>query len=82
MQELFPITAGLLLGALLQLVRPSLRLPVGVAAAVAVGVAATVLSGEYTISWGFLAIDIPAAALAAVAGFLVTKRVRGVAERH
>jgi hypothetical protein len=76
MHELFPITAGLLLGALLQLLRPGLRVPVGVVAAVAIGVTATVISGEYKIGWEFLAIDIPGAGLATIAGFLLTKRLR------
>ena len=82
MQELFPITAGLLLGSLLQLLRPGLRVPVGVVAAVAIGVTATVISGEYKIGWEFLAIDIPGAALATVAGYLVTRQVRAVARRE
>lgn len=82
MHELFPITAGLLLGSLLQFLRPSLRLPVGLAAAVAIGVTATVISGEYKIGWEFLLIDIPGAALATGAGYLATKRARRVASRH
>jgi len=78
MHELFPIAAGLLLGSLLQLLRPSLRLPVGLAAAVVIGTTATIISGEYKISWEFLAIDIPGAALATAAGYLATKRTRRV----
>jgi hypothetical protein len=76
MHELLPIASGLLLGALLGLLRPSLRLPVGAAAAVCLGLVATVVSGEFRVSWGFLSIDIPAAALAAVAGLLVVQRAR------
>lgn len=82
MHELFPITAGLLLGSLLQFLRPSLRLPVGLAAAVAIGVTATVISGEYKIGWEFLAIDIPGAAIAMAAGFVATKRVRSLQQGH
>ena len=78
MHELFPIAAGLLLGSLLQFLRPSLRLPVGLAAVVVVGVTATVISGEYKIGWEFLAIDIPGAGLATFAGYLATKRARAV----
>jgi hypothetical protein len=81
MHELFPIAAGLFIGSLLQFVRPPLRIPVGLVAAVAVGVTATVISGEYKIGWEFLAIDIPGAALATAAGFLATKRVRGIVRR-
>ncbi len=79
MHELLPITSGLLLGALLGLLRPWLRLPVGAAAAILLGVAATVVSGEFRISWGFLAIDIPGAALATAAGFLLAQRARRAA---
>ena len=78
MHELFPIAAGLLLGSLLQFLRPSLRLPVGLAAAVVIGFTATVISGEYKIGWEFLAIDIPGAALATAAGYFATRRARAV----
>ena len=82
MHELFPIAAGLLIGSLLVFVRPGWRLPVGIAAAVIVGVTATVISGEYKIGWEFLAIDIPGAALATGAGFLAARRAREVAQRR
>lgn len=82
MHELFPIAAGLLIGSLLVFVRPGWRLPVGLAAAIVVGVTATVISGEYKIGWEFLLIDIPGAALATGAGYLATKRARRVASRH
>lgn len=64
MHELFPIAAGLLIGSGLQFGRPSLRLPVAIAAAVVIGFLATVISGEYKIGWEFLAIDIPGTAIA------------------
>ena len=82
MHELFPIAAGLLIGSLLVFVRPGWRLPFGIAAAVIVGVTATVISGEYKIGWEFLAIDIPGAALATGAGFLAVRRAREVAQRR
>jgi len=78
MHELFPIAAGLLLGSLLPFLRPSVRLPTGLSAAVVAGVTATIISGEYKIGWEFLAIDIPGAALATAAGYLATKHGRGV----
>jgi hypothetical protein len=80
--ELFPIAAGLLIGSMLQFLRPSLRLLVGLAAAVIVGFLATVISGEYKIGWGFLAIDIPGAAIAMAVGFLGAKRVRSMRQGH
>ncbi len=78
MEELFPIASGLLVGALLGAVRPKLRLLVGVALAVALGVLATVVSGEFRLSWAYLAIDIPLVAVSAAIGFLAAKRVRAM----
>ena len=75
MEELFPLSAGLILGALLGFVRPSIRVPVGATLATALGVLATVASGEFRVTWAYLLIDIPLVAVAAVAGFLVTRRL-------
>jgi hypothetical protein len=74
--ELLPIASGLVAGSLLGFLRPSLRVPVGTALAVALGVLATVVSGEFKTSWAFLLIDIPLVALAAVGGLLATRRIR------
>ena len=76
MNEFFPIAAGLLLGSLLYFLPSRLRAPVGVVAAAAIGFTATVISGEYRIGWEFLAIDIPGAALATLAGFIAVKQLR------
>ena len=75
MQELFPILFGLILGAALGFVRPSMRLPLGAVIAVALGVLATVITGEFKSSWGYLLIDIPLVALSALAGLLAARRV-------
>lgn len=75
MEELFPLSAGLILGALLGFVRPSIRVPVGTTLATALGVLATVASGEFRVTWAYLLIDIPLVAVAAVAGFVVTRRL-------
>lgn len=75
MEEILPVASGLFLGALIGLLRPSLRLPVGAVLIVAFGVLATVVSGEYLISWSFLLIDIPLVAISAVAGLYVTHRL-------
>ncbi len=76
MHELFPIVSGLLLGAVLPLVRPRMRLEVGVGASVVLGTLATILSGEYAIGWEFLLIDIPLVALCSVTGFVTARAVR------
>ena len=75
-QELLPVMSGLFLGSLLGLLRPSLRVPIGAVLIVALGVLATVVSGEYLISWSFLLIDIPLVAVSAAAGLFVTHRLR------
>jgi hypothetical protein len=79
MHELFPIAAGLLAGAVLTRVRPTVRLPLGVLAGVVIGMLATVVSGEFRIGWEFLLIDIPGAALAVVAGNALAQRLRRAA---
>jgi len=79
-QELLPILSGLCAGLLLGLLRPGMRLPVGVGLAVLLGTLATIITGEYRISWGFLLIDIPLVAVAAVislVGVRVLRRAGG-----
>ena len=74
--ELFPIMSGLILGALLPLIRPRMRLAVGVAASVILGTLATVVSGEYKIGWEFLLIDIPLVAVCSAAAFATVRAAR------
>ena len=73
MQELVPLLSGLVMGAALGALRPSMRWWVGALLAVALGVFATVVTGEFKTSWGYVLIDIPLVALAAVCGLLVTR---------
>ena len=80
-EELLPVASGLAIGAILGLLRPSLRIPVGVALIVAFGVLATVVSGEYLVSWSFLLIDIPLVALSAAASLYVAHRLRWAPRR-
>jgi hypothetical protein len=72
--EIFPILSGLLLGALLGWITPQTRQRFGVPAAVALAFLATVISGEFRISWGFLLVDVPLVSLAAVAAFTLLQR--------
>jgi hypothetical protein len=76
MNELLPIAGGLLLGTIIARVRPSWRLPLAVFGVIVIGFAATVLSGEFRISWGFLAIDIPGTGVAAACGYVLARRLR------
>jgi hypothetical protein len=80
-EEILPLVSGLFLGALIGLLRPSSRIPVGAALVVAFGVLATVVSGEYLVSWSFLLIDIPLVAVSAAASLYVTHRLRWAPRR-
>jgi len=76
MNELFPIFCGLLLGSGLGALRPGIRLPIGAALSVIIGVLATALAGEFEVSWGFVLIDIPEVALAAFIGLTAVRQLR------
>jgi hypothetical protein len=76
MHELLPIASGLFLGTLLGLLRPSVRVPVGAVLIVAFGVLATVVSGEFLISWAFLLIDVPLVAISTAVGLILAHRLR------
>jgi hypothetical protein len=69
MDELFPIVSGVVLGIVVAGVRPSLRPWVGIALSIALGLAATALSGELAIGWGYLLVDIPLVAVSAGVSF-------------
>lgn len=71
--ELFPIVSGLVLGGVLSLIRPQMRVVVAVGASVVLGTLATVISGEYKIGWEFLLIDIPLVAICAAAAFATVR---------
>jgi hypothetical protein len=73
MIELFPMACGLAVGVVLALFVARLRLLVGVIVAVLLGVAATVLSGEYRISWDFLLIDVPLVGLSAAIALVAAR---------
>jgi hypothetical protein len=76
MYELFPIAGGLLLGAVLSLIRPGMRLAAGAVASVALGALATVISGECRMGWEFVLIDIPLVAVSSLTGFATVRAVR------
>ncbi len=75
--ELFPVAAGVALGLFLAVLRPGLPRWTGAALAVALGVVATVVSGEFRIGWEFLLIDIPLVAGSAVAAAVTVRLLRG-----
>jgi hypothetical protein len=71
--EIFPITAGLICGLLLGTATARRPLALGLALAVVLGFLATVLSGEWRISWAFLLIDIPLVAGCAAVAYLASR---------
>jgi hypothetical protein len=81
MHELLPIVGGFLLGVLVSRLRPTLARPIGAGGAIAIGVAATIISGEFRLSWDFLAIDIPGTALAVASGYLAAPFLRARRQR-
>lgn len=76
MNELMPILSGLIAGGFLALVRPRIRFLLGFLAAVVLGTAATVVTGEFQKGWEFLLVDIPLVGLCAAAGLLVARASR------
>jgi hypothetical protein len=76
--EIVPILSGLLLGAFLGWMNPGSRLRIGLPIALALGFLATVASGEFRISWGFLIEDIPLVGVSAAIGFFAGHRVGGL----
>jgi hypothetical protein len=72
-EEFFPIAAGLISGLLLGSFTARSRLAVGFALSVTVGFLATLLSGEWRVSWAFLLIDIPLVVGCAAIGCLVSR---------
>ncbi len=71
MEEMLPIASGLVLGGLLAATR--VLLSVRLALVVILAVSATVASGEFRLSWGFLLPDVAEVAASCAAAFFVAK---------
>ncbi len=71
MEELLPIVSGLVLGGLLAFTR--LPLYVRVAMIVVLAACATIASGEFRLSWGFLFPDVVEVAVSSAATFFAAK---------
>ena len=65
MTELVPLFSGGLLGLVLGYFRPSVRPPVGALLSILLGICASAVTGELSISWAYVLIDIPLVALSA-----------------
>jgi hypothetical protein len=73
MDELFPVVSGVVLGIVVAAIRPSLRLWIGIPVSIVLGLAATVLSGEFEVSWDYLLIDIPLVTVSAGLSFTLAR---------
>ena len=74
--EVFQVLIGILIGTALGWVRPQIRLWAGSALAILGGLLATVVSGEFRLSWAYLLIDIPLVAGASILALAVTRHLR------
>ena len=73
MDELFPVVSGVVLGIVVAGIRPSLRLWIGIPVSIVLGLAATVLSGEFEVGWEYLLVDIPLVAVSAGLSFTLAR---------
>ena len=73
MDELFPVVSGVVLGIVVAGIRPSLRLWIGIPVSIVLGLAATVLSGEFEVGWEYLLIDIPLVGVSAGLSFTLAR---------
>jgi len=75
MNELFPLVAGCVLGIMVaQVSSARLRVALLVILSLIAGAAATIVSGEWETSWGFLVIDVGGVLLAAVGTSMLLAR--------
>ena len=74
--ELLPVVSGILAGVVLGGVTARRRPVVWLVLSVALGLLATVVSGELAASWAYLLIDIPLVGAVSAASFLAVRRFR------
>jgi len=75
MTELVPLFSGGILGLVLGFLRPSQRLAVGTLLSILLGIAASAVTGELSISWEYVLIDIPLVAASATVCLVVARRL-------
>ena len=76
MNEILPLCSGALLGLLAGWLRPSQRLNVVVSLSVLFGVLASAATGELSMGWEYVLVDIPLVALSAGVCFAARSRRR------
>ena len=76
-EELFPVAAGATVGLLVgSLASRRVRLWVTLALSIVFGIAATVVSGEFRVSWDYLLVDIPLVLVSACVVLIATRTLR------
>lgn len=73
MNELLPISLGLASGVLIGSLTSRRGVVTWLLVSVLLGIVATILTGEWRVSWAFLLIDIPLVACAAVGGHVAAR---------
>ena len=81
MEELVPVISGIILGSFLRYLSPAKRLRIGAILAILMGISATVASGEFRLSWGYLLVDIPLVAGVAALSLIFVHRLRWTRSR-
>jgi hypothetical protein len=76
MNEVVPVALGVVIGAMVGLLTARYKPWLWVTVSIIIGCLATVLTGEWRISWAFLLIDIPLIGLFSALGFLVVRQLR------
>ena len=74
MSELVPLYSGAILGLLVGFVRPSQRAAVVAALSILLGIGASAVTGELSITWEYVLVDIPLVAASATVGMAVARR--------
>lgn len=75
MTELVPVSSGVILGLFLGFLRPSQGLLVGALLSIVLGTCASAVTGELSISWEYVLVDIPLVAAVASACLVVARSV-------
>jgi uncharacterized membrane protein YeaQ/YmgE (transglycosylase-associated protein family) len=75
MNELVPLYSGAILGLLVGFLRPSLRLAVGAVLSILLGISASAVTGELSISWEYVLVDIPLVAVSATVCLAVARSI-------
>jgi hypothetical protein len=73
--ELLPVTSGIVLGAILTYFCPRLRLRIVTVPVILLGIIATVASGEFSVSWSYLLVDVAQAAGSALVSVMLAHKL-------